>query len=128
MVRAIPRGRVLGYGQVAALLGSPRGARRVGWALAGLPEGSDVPWHRVLRSSGHLAFTGSPHRALIQQRLLEEEGVVFGDDPGAPSDCGVRSRIDMATWGWRPSPEELASLLRGGGAALSGDPALHPSG
>ena len=72
-----------------------------------------MPWHRVLRSSGHIAFTGSPHRGLIQQRLLEEEGVVFTDDPGAPADCAVRARVDMGTYGWCPAPGDLrAALLR----------------
>lgn len=80
IVRAIPFGRVMGYGHVAAAMGNPGAARQVGYALAALPGGTDVPWHRVLRSSGHLAFAGSPHRALLQQRLLEAEGVVFGGE------------------------------------------------
>ncbi|MFB0536550.1 MAG: MGMT family protein, partial [Anaerolineae bacterium] len=48
LVSMIPRGKVASYGQIARMLGSPRGARTVGWALHGLPEGTDVPWHRVI--------------------------------------------------------------------------------
>ncbi len=91
VVRAIPPGRVMGYGHVGAALGSPRLARQVGYALAALPPETDVPWHRVIRSSGDVAFQGSPIRADLQRRLLEAEGVVF-DGP----------RVDMSRFGWSP--------------------------
>lgn len=100
VVREIPPGRVLGYGQVAALLGSPRAARQVGWALAALPSGTDVPWHRVLRSSGHIACEGSPHRAALQRALLEEEGVELEGDAVAAAAGPLR--LSMARFGWRP--------------------------
>lgn len=91
VVRTIPAGRVMGYGHVAAVLGSPRAARQVGWALAALPAGTDVPWQRVIRSSGGLAFQGDPSRALVQRALLEDEGVVFEGD-----------RVPMERYGWSP--------------------------
>lgn len=91
LVEAIPPGRVMAYGHVAAALGHPRMARQVGWALAALPAGTAVPWQRVLRSSGSLAFAGSPERAMRQRFLLEAEGVVFDGD-----------RVDLARFGWRP--------------------------
>ena len=91
VVSQIPRGRVMGYGHVAAVLGCPRAARQVGWALAALPRGTDVPWQRVIRSSGALAFQGDPARGAIQRALLEDEGVVFEDD-----------RVPMARFGWVP--------------------------
>ena len=50
VVRRIPAGRVTSYGHVAALCGKPCAARTVGWALHGLPDGSDVPWHRVVNA------------------------------------------------------------------------------
>lgn len=80
LVRRIPPGRVMGYGHVAAALGHAAMARQVGWALAALPADTDVPWQRVIRSSGHLALQGDPVRGLLQRRLLELEGVVFTDD------------------------------------------------
>lgn len=91
LVRSIPAGRVMGYGHVAAALGHARMARQVGWALAALPAGSDVPWHRVLRSSGELAYAGDPQRPLLQRHLLEVEGVEFRGE-----------RVDMARFGWHP--------------------------
>lgn len=91
LVAAIPSGQVMGYGHVAAALGHPRMARQVGWALAAAPAGTDLPWHRVLRSSGSLAFAGSPDRAMLQRALLEAEGVAFAGDT-----------VDMARYRWRP--------------------------
>jgi methylated-DNA-protein-cysteine methyltransferase-like protein len=77
-VRSIPRGRVLTYGQVARLLGVPRGARAVGWALRGLPGrvAARVPWHRVVAAGGRIAERGGPGPDL-QRRRLRAEGVSF---------------------------------------------------
>lgn len=94
VVRGIPAGRVMGYGHVGAVLGSPRLARQVGFALAALPVTEDVPWHRVLRSSGHIAFQGSPVRGAMQRRLLEDEGVVFEGE-----------HVSMERFGWVPSTD-----------------------
>ena len=85
VVVGIPVGRVMGYGHVAAAMGNPGAGRQVGYAMAALPSDTDVPWHRVLRSSGHLAFAGSPHRAMLQRHLLEAEGVVFVGDMVPPA-------------------------------------------
>lgn len=90
IVRDIPAGRVMGYGHVAAALGQPGMARQVGWSLAGLPDDTDVPWHRVLRSSGHLALQDVV-RGVLQRGRLEAEGVVFSGD-----------RVDMARFGLGP--------------------------
>jgi len=56
-VRAIPRGRVATYGQVARLVGVPRGARAVGWALRALDprRARAVPWHRVVGAGGRIS-------------------------------------------------------------------------
>jgi methylated-DNA-protein-cysteine methyltransferase-like protein len=77
-VRRIPRGRVCTYGQVASLVGSPRGARAVGWALRRLPARLEpsVPWHRVVASGGWLSPRLGPG-AQIQRRRLLAEGVRF---------------------------------------------------
>ena len=60
LVRQIPRGRVVTYGQVAAILGHPRAARAVGTALRMLPPMlvRVVPWQRVLNSAGHISYRG----------------------------------------------------------------------
>lgn len=93
LVRRIPPGSVATYGQIAVMLGSPRGARAVGWALRALPAGSGVPWHRVLNARGQISLQ-PPHH---QRALLEEEGVPFEED----------GRIDLARYGWEgPGHEE----------------------
>lgn len=89
VVRRIPRGRVATYGQIACILGMPRGARTVGWALRALPQGSDVPWQRVVNARGSISFAPGGYAASVQQALLEEEGIVF--DGG---------RIDLEAYGW----------------------------
>ena len=78
LVEQIPRGRVATYGQVATLLGVPRGARAVGWALRALPRRRQktVPWHRVVGAGGRISprAGGGP---LVQRRRLRAEGVRF---------------------------------------------------
>jgi methylated-DNA-protein-cysteine methyltransferase related protein len=75
VVRRIPYGRVATYGDVAARLGLPRAARGVGRALHALPEGSDVPWWRVVNRNGQIS---TPHLAgRLQRMLLEQEGISF---------------------------------------------------
>ena len=76
LVRQVPAGKVVTYGQVAALLGSPRAARAVGYALRFLPAGSDVPWHRVINYQGGIS-PRYPAESPIIQRVLEAEGVCF---------------------------------------------------
>jgi methylated-DNA-protein-cysteine methyltransferase-like protein len=80
-VRAIPRGRVATYGDVAALAGLPGRARLVGRVLREAPEVSAavVPWHRVVGAGGVLSVGRfAPHAALTQRMRLEREGVRFG--------------------------------------------------
>lgn len=77
-VRGIPRGRVATYGQVARLLGVPRGARAVGWALGALDprRARRVPWHRVVGAGGRISLRAGAG-PLLQRRRLRAEGVVF---------------------------------------------------
>jgi len=80
VVRQIPLGRVATYGQVARMVGRPRNARFVGFALHANPEPGVIPCHRVVFKDGRLApgfAFGGPDE---QRRLLEEEGVTFTDD------------------------------------------------
>lgn len=76
IIRAVPSGQVISYGQVAFLAGNPRMARQVGWALHVCPE--DVPWHRVIRKDGSLPDL-SPESSERQRMLLEREGIEFDD-------------------------------------------------
>ena len=92
VVRAIPEGLVLTYGDVGAILGSPRVARQVGFALAALPEATDVPWHRVINAKGMISARGDVERPIEQQLRLEAEGIAF-------SDAG---KCDLDAVRWRP--------------------------
>lgn len=71
-VRRIPRGKVATYGDVARMAGLPGRARQVGYALHALPDGSAVPWHRVINAAGRISlpmFGGGMEQRL---RLLAE--------------------------------------------------------
>ena len=87
-VLAIPEGSVASYGEVARRAGMEGRARLVGRALRELPEGSVVPWQRVLRASGHLAFPSGDERHRLQIELLRGEGV-----------CIEGGRVDMRRYG-----------------------------
>lgn len=104
VVQQIPPGKVASYGQVAAILGSPRAARTVGWALASLRESNeaDVPWQRVINSQGRVSIRNLRHAMAEQQALLEAEGVEFD----------ARGYVDWRRFGWDGlSPVELEALL-----------------
>ena len=92
VIRAVPVGKVVTYGQVAELAGFPGRARQVGQVLRDLPEASDVPWHRVINAQGEVAYRASPRDELIQRELLEDEGIVFTD----------AGRVDLKRYGWAP--------------------------
>ena len=89
-MRRIPPGKVATYGQIARLLGKPRAARTVGWALHSLPSGSDVPWQRVINAKGTISLDARGPGGAIQRVLLEAEGLPF-DEQG---------RVDLAAHGW----------------------------
>ena len=55
-IRAVPEGRVASYGGIAAIIGQPRAARAVGTTLCNLPDGSDVPWWRVVNRNGEISM------------------------------------------------------------------------
>jgi len=75
VVRRIPKGRVATYGQVASLAGLAGHARQVGYALHALPDGTVVPWHRVVNAAGRISTRATPGGELVQRLLLEKEGI-----------------------------------------------------
>jgi methylated-DNA-protein-cysteine methyltransferase-like protein len=91
IVSRIPRGRVATYGQVARLAGLPRQARRVGYALRTLPDGTAIPWQRVVNASGEISKRGDPDSESMQAQLLRLEGVVIR-----------RGKISLDQYQWRP--------------------------
>jgi methylated-DNA-protein-cysteine methyltransferase-like protein len=90
IVRCVPRGQVVSYGGVAAILGHPRAARAVGRALCALPDGSDVPWWRVINRNAEISIKCVDHGPALQRALLEREGVRFGRS----------GRTDWRRFGW----------------------------
>lgn len=88
IVHSIPPGRVTSYGAIAKLAGLPRGARLVGRILAQLPEGSVLPWHRVINSRGTISFPIGSTRYREQRERLITEGVEFRNEKIAWSQFG----------------------------------------
>ncbi len=74
---AIPPGKVASYGRVAENAGFQGYSRHVGRCLKNLPNDSKLPWHRVLRASGEIAFPKGSSKYNQQRQRLEEEGIVF---------------------------------------------------
>lgn len=74
-VRGLPKGMVASYGEVAARAGLPGLARLTARVLSELPVGTRVPWHRVLRADGRVAFPAGSIEAREQIQRLRAEGV-----------------------------------------------------
>jgi len=92
VVARVPRGRVATYGQVARLAGLAGQARIVGYALAALPQGTSLPWHRVVNALGGISQRAEGPYGHIQRARLEKERVSFDG----------RGRIPLERFRWRP--------------------------
>ncbi len=85
VVRRIPCGKVTSYGRIAQMLGRPRAARAVGYALNALsdkkndPIYANVPWQRVVNSQGRISIVNRENSAHHQAELLRAEGVVVNE-------------------------------------------------
>lgn len=90
VISLIPPGRVATYGEVARQAGLPRGARRVGRALRGLPEDTRIPWHRVINAQGRISLPQGSASQYTQRERLEAEGVVFRPNKS----------VDLRRFGW----------------------------
>ncbi|HBV77543.1 MULTISPECIES: MGMT family protein [Vibrio] len=73
VIHQIPKGKISTYGTIAKMAGYPGYARHVGKALSHLPEGSTLPWHRVVNSQGKISLKGND--LLRQKTKLVDEGV-----------------------------------------------------
>ncbi len=96
LVRQIPSGYVSTYGRIAQLCGCT--ARTVGFAMAALPVGSDVPWQRVINRQGRVSPRTDGEGNLLQQALLEAEGLNFDS-------C---QRLDLVVCSWNFAQAEDA--------------------
>lgn len=72
---SIPAGKVITYGQLAALAGLPGAARLAGTVLCGLPENTELPWHRVINAQGKISLPNDSAAYKKQWQRLQGEGV-----------------------------------------------------
>ncbi|KIM30585.1 hypothetical protein M408DRAFT_287780 [Serendipita vermifera MAFF 305830] len=107
-IRLIPYGKVTSYGHIAALIGMPRHSRHVGGALKMLDPESDVPWQRVVSSTGAISSRGpGTTGARRQAEALEAEGLTVEETRAG------QFRVNFRTYGWFPAT--LADATRGDG-------------
>ena len=105
VVRKIPRGRVMTYGQIAVILGQGYTPRTVGFVMHGANE-TNTPWHRVINSQGRCSTGGVVLPADKQQRMLEAEGVKFID-----------GKCDLQIFLWCPRVKKTGKAETAGGRA-----------
>lgn len=99
IIRSIPEGNVMSYGQIALYAGLPRAARQVGWLLRNTKE--DLPWWRVINSKGTISIEGNWHAdKSLQKKLLEREGIEVSND----------MKIDMETYRFKATDEYLQKI------------------
>ena len=98
LVRQIPRGKVMTYGQIAIILGQGYTPRTVGFVMHGADE-ANTPWHRVINSQGRCSTVGLVLPADKQQRMLEAEGVKFTSS----------GKCDLETFIWRPAAKKIGN-------------------
>ncbi len=85
----VPRGKVTTYGDIARLLGAPRSARQVGWALHNNPQPIVNPCHRVVFKDGSLSPAFAFGGINMQAQLLQSEGVEV-----------IEGKVDMKKYRW----------------------------
>lgn len=93
IIKGIPEGKVMTYGQIAALAGSPRAARQVVRVLHSLSRKYQLPWHRVINAKGEIGLQDYESRS-IQILYLESEGVEV-----------IGNRIDLEIYQYHPSDQ-----------------------
>jgi methylated-DNA-protein-cysteine methyltransferase-like protein len=101
IVRQIPKGRVMTYGQIAELLGEGYTARTVGYAMHGA-NAEDIPWQRVINAQGKCSTGKILLPVNLQQAMLESEGVEF-DKSG---------KCDLNRFIWSPPRRQMRRNVR----------------
>jgi len=96
VVKGIPAGHVLTYGEVARLAGMSRAARRVSQAMRRAPREMKLPWHRVVNAQGKISFPDDSTGYRRQKDRLENEGVVF-----------LNGKIDLDRFGYQGALDHL---------------------
>lgn len=94
IIKGIPSGRVMTYGQIARLAGSPRGARQVVRILHSMSKKHQLPWHRVINAKGEIGLR-EEEGVFIQRVALEEEGITFSKD----------NKVSLKTYQFHPDEQ-----------------------
>lgn len=98
IIRCIPAGKVMTYGQVAAAAGNQRGARQVSRILHSMSKKYDLPWHRIINAQGGISTpVNADQKGIDQRKMLEMEGVKFG----------LKGKVDLSMYRWFPKEKEL---------------------
>ncbi|EKD95318.1 MAG: hypothetical protein ACD_24C00523G0002 [uncultured bacterium] len=100
IVKLIPSGYVVSYGQVALMAGVPRAARQVGWVLHDYSDKYNLPWWRVINNAGRISTNCLDHTALMQKEFLEKENIIVNKD----------LTLDIEKYRYRPSKKTLSVL------------------
>ena len=100
-VQLIPLGKVASYGQIADFAGLPGRARLVGKSLGFEPKDMQVPWHRVLRFNGQIAFPPGSEQSQKQIGLLQQEYVAV-----------LNNRVNLSLFLWQPDLSEMLCRLK----------------
>jgi len=96
LIKAIPRGKVATYGQIAYLTDLYPSIRRVVWILHSCSEKEGLPWHRVVNRKGTISLKpGAGYEK--QKQLLLKEGIMFDE----------KGRINLDRFLWEPEDDEL---------------------
>ncbi len=95
LVRQIPAGRVMTYGQIAAVLGEGYTPRTVGYAMHSA-DSENVPWQRVINSQGKCSTGRMTIPMNLQQQMLEQEGVIFD----------AKGRCDLSKYLFPTEPDD----------------------
>ncbi|MGP4079527.1 MGMT family protein [Pseudalkalibacillus sp. R45] len=91
IIQNIPAGKVMTYGQIARLAGSPRGARQVVRILHTMSQAYELPWHRVINAKGEIAIKDEQQRNL-QLTALEQEGIKLS----------AQDKVDLSVYRYEP--------------------------
>jgi methylated-DNA-protein-cysteine methyltransferase related protein len=96
LVRQIPKGRVMTYGQIAEILGEGYTARTVGYVMHGA-DSENVPWQRVINAQGKCSTGKMTLPVNLQQSILESEGIKFN----------ASGKCDLSAVLWSPDETHL---------------------
>ncbi len=98
VVAAIPKGRVMTYGEVAFQAGLGRAARMISGALRKAPDNMGLPWHRVINARGEISFPRDSEAYCEQYELLAAEEIVFTNGRISLRKFGLKSLVDEQLW------------------------------